>query len=166
MKRPAALSLRTDLSRGDPGRIRALVESTGFFSAEEVSIAQELAEETLSQGSSSGYLFLLAERQGELTGYTCFGRIPGTVSSWDLYWIAVARGHQGQGLGRLLVNGTESAVRSRGGSRIYVDTSSRSQYEPTRLFYRRCGYQIAADLPDFYAPGDGKIIFVRILGAD
>jgi hypothetical protein len=46
-----------------------------------------------------------------------------------------------------------------------VETSTRAQYEPTRTFYERCGYEIAAELPDFYAPGDGKAIFVRVLAS-
>ena len=47
-----------------------------------------------------------------------------------------------------------------------VETSSRDDYAPTRAFYLACGYQIVAELPDFYAPGDGKLIYLRVLGAD
>ncbi|MDY6910698.1 MAG: hypothetical protein SWC40_12285, partial [Thermodesulfobacteriota bacterium] len=39
---------------------------------------------------------------------------------------------------------------------------SRSLYEPTRAFYHRCGYARAALLQDFYAPGDHKVIFVKV----
>ena len=52
---------------------------------------------------------------------------------------------------------------ARGARRVYVDTSSRSQYEPTRAFYLACGYAREAFLADFYAPGDGKVIFVKAL---
>ncbi len=31
-------------------------------------------------------------------------------------------------------------------------------------FYLRCGFRREAFLPDFYAPGDGKLIFVKNLG--
>ena len=50
-----------------------------------------------------------------------------------------------------------------GGRRVYVDTSSRDQYEPTRAFYRACGYAEVARLDHFYADGDGKVIFVKAL---
>ncbi len=53
----------------------------------------------------------------------------------------------------------------RGARRIYADTSSRPQYEPTRAFYLACGYTQEALLADFYAAGDGKVIFVKILSA-
>ncbi|MGB6908244.1 MAG: hypothetical protein WBE01_00735, partial [Methyloceanibacter sp.] len=42
---------------------------------------------------------------------------------------------------------------------IYVDTSSSDRYAPTRGFYQRMGFQEDAQLPDFYGPGDGKIIY-------
>ena len=46
---------------------------------------------------------------------------------------------------------------------MYLETSTRPQYVPTRAFYLRSGYEIAAELPEFYAPGDGKAIFLKVL---
>ncbi len=154
---------RSLLDHGDPAAIEALVRATGFFSAEEIGIARELADDGLAAGQSSHYRFLLAETAGMLVGYVCFGRIPCTVASWDLYWIAVQPDRQGKGLGRRLIEGMEGEIRSLNGSRVYVDTSSRRQYDPTRAFYRRAGYREAASLPDFYRPGDGKIVFEKLL---
>ena len=34
-------------------------------------------------------------------------------------------------------------------------------YEATRAFYERTGYALEATLVDFYAPGDGKCIYVK-----
>ena len=59
----------------------------------------------------------------------------------------------------------ERIMAGRGARRIYADTSSRPQYEPTRAFYLACGYLEAAFLTDFYGPGDGKVIFVKSLSA-
>jgi hypothetical protein len=50
-----------------------------------------------------------------------------------------------------------------GARRVYADTSSRLQYKPTRAFYLACGYVREAILADFYAPDDGKVIFVKVL---
>jgi hypothetical protein len=46
---------------------------------------------------------------------------------------------------------------------MYVDTSGRAQYAPTRAFYEHMGYERAAVLEDFYAPGDAKVIYSKIL---
>lgn len=75
----------------------------------------------------------------------------------------MAPDRQGKGLGKRLMMEAEAAVRAAGGTRIYIDTSSREQYAPTRAFYHRCGYRIAAILEDFYATGDGKVILTKQL---
>ena len=147
----------------DVERVRRLVESTGFFSAAEVELAVELVTERLQRGVASGYEFIMAEFGGELAGYACFGPIPATVASYDLYWIAVPPDCQGRGLGRRLIEEVERRVRAAGGRRIYVDTSRRSQYESTRAFYEGCGYRLSAVLDDFYGPGDGKAIYLKKL---
>ena len=49
---------------------------------------------------------------------------------------------------------------------MYIETSNRPQYASTRAFYERCGYVCEAVLRDFYAPGDDKVIFVRVLTDD
>ena len=48
-----------------------------------------------------------------------------------------------------------------GAKRIYADTSSSDRYAGTRSFYERMGFREGARLPDFYAPGDGKIVYVK-----
>lgn len=155
---------RTSLRPPDPADIENLVRQTGFFSAEEIGIARELADDGLAQGHSSHYRFVLADLDKRLAGYACFGPVPCTQAGWDLYWIAVAPAAQGQHLGRALLERVESAVLAAGGTRLYVDTSSRRQYLPTHAFYARQGYQKVAEFPDFYAPQDGKIVYAKVLG--
>ena len=159
-----ATVFRTQLQSSDPGGIECLVRETGFFSAEETGIARELADDGLAQGGSSHYRFVLADSDGILAGYACFGPVPCTLGAWDLYWIAVAPRAQGQHLGREILDRVELAILAAGGTHIYADTSSRHQYAPTRQFYAQRGYQTAADFPDFYAPGDGKIVYAKALG--
>jgi ribosomal protein S18 acetylase RimI-like enzyme len=147
----------------DPGTIFRIVQSSGFFSTEEISLARELAEEKLEQGSICSYQFLFAEDKDRVLGYTCYGLIPATCGSYDLYWIAVDEQFRSQGLGKELMQKTEDVIRGIGGRLIYVETSSRDQYKPTHGFYESCGYQKEAFLKDFYAEGDSKIIYVKTL---
>jgi ribosomal protein S18 acetylase RimI-like enzyme len=145
----------------DRENVRMIVDSTGFFNPEEVGIAVELVDARLSMGPESGYEFLFAELGGKVVGYMCYGRIPGTEASFYLYWIAVEQGLRGRGIGKELMAKTEELIANRGGRRVYLETSSRGQYESTRSFYLRCGYAAEALLKDFYSPGDGKVIFVK-----
>ena len=143
--------------------IREIVESSGFFSVQETRIAVELVEERLNKGTSSGYCFLFAENREKVLGYSCFGPIPCTENSYDLYWIAVKNELRGLGLGEEILKRTEEKIRLSGGNRIYVETSSRAQYGPTQAFYTKCGYSKEAVIKDFYSKGDDKIIYVRFL---
>jgi ribosomal protein S18 acetylase RimI-like enzyme len=159
------LTFRDEPRAADLGAVRAIVDATGFFSAEEAAVAVELLDDRLARGPASDYRFLFAEQAGVVVGYTCYGPVALTRSGWDLYWIAVGPAAQGHGLGRALLAESERRIALAGGERVYVETSSRDQYGPTRAFYERCGYQVAATLEDFYAPGDGKVIFVKRVDA-
>ena len=144
-------------------RVRGIVISSGFFSQAEIEVAVELVKERLNKGIESGYNFLFAEREGQVTGYSCFGPIPCTVESYDIYWIAVQEELRRSGLGLEILRNVEERVGKMGGKRIYVETSSRKQYQPTRSFYTRCGYRKEATLENFYSPGDHKVIYLRVV---
>jgi len=157
--------LRDQLSPRDRRSLEGAVRSTGFFNQAEVEIALEIIDEHLARGPSSGYSFLLDGPVGAVTGYSCYGPVPGTRSSFDLYWIVVKRDCWGRGGGRRLMAETERRVRAAGGERLYAETSGRPDYEPTRAFYAAMGFDRAAVFPDFYAPGDDKVVYVKPLGA-
>ncbi len=158
---PEEISYRETIGPDDEASIRRIVGATKYFSEDEIDLAAELARERLEKDLASGYHFIFAERGGIVLGYTCFGPIPVTSSSYDLYWIAVHPDAQGAGLGKVLIVRTEERIRDLGGTRIYIETSGLDLYRPTRSFYLRCGYMEAAVLPDFYAPGDSKYIYVK-----
>ncbi len=157
----SSIHIRQQARSSDRLAIREIVESTHFFNQEEIDVAVELIEERLDKGEASGYYFLFADINDKTIGYVCYGPIAGTQSSFDLYWIAVHNDVRSQGIGKILLQAGEQAIAEMGGHRIYVETSSRAQYEPTRGFYRSCNYDLEAVLEDFYAPGDSKCIFVK-----
>jgi D-alanine-D-alanine ligase len=176
---------RTRVLPDDAEAVRRLVAATGFFSAEEVVIAGELVTEHLAKGDASGYFYVFADESGpeadgpeaegpatggkndgpqrSLAGYACYGPTPGTADSFDLYWIAVAPKAQGQGLGGQILARAEADMAARGARGIYVETSSRGQYLPTREFYEKHGYAVRARLDGFYQAGDDKIIYNKRL---
>jgi acetoin utilization deacetylase AcuC-like enzyme/GNAT superfamily N-acetyltransferase len=157
------VSYRYAVEPRDAERIGRLVQITGFFTPPEVQVAVELVTERLSKGPASGYHFLLAEHYGRLAGYACYGPIACTASSYDVFWIAVHPDYQGRGLGRRILRECERLIRETGGTRIYVETSQRVQYASTRAFYESCGYRLESVLEDFYAPGDGKVVYCKSL---
>lgn len=154
---------RSEVLATDPQAVRRLVRSTSFFSSTEIDIAVELVDETLTAGHSSGYQFIFAEPAAiveDLLGYACYGRMtPPRHNAFDLYWIVVSPDYQNRGLGKKLLQYAEEQAIRQGALEMYIDTSGREQYSPTRHFYERAGYTVHEVFPGFYSPGDDKVVY-------
>jgi GNAT superfamily N-acetyltransferase len=157
------IELRYEVRPEDREAVRRLVESTGVFSEVEVDVAIELVDDRLERRQQSDYHFVFADEGGRTVGYTCYGPIALTAASYDLYWIAVDKSMHGRKIGRVLLERSEELIREAGGRQVYIETSNRHQYLPTRGFYLRCGYTQDALLKDFYGVGDDKVIYVKVL---
>lgn len=141
--------------------VREMVTGTGFFNREEIDIAAELVMERLEKGEASGYEFIFLELDETTVAYSCFGRIPLTKSSYDLYWIVTNTQWRNRGLGKILLKETEEAILKENGSAVYAETSSREQYLPTRKFYENNGYLLKARFEDYYDRGDDLVFYVK-----
>lgn len=148
----------------DRPRVRELVVAAGNFNDAEVATAVELVDEALGKGDASGYFFLVLEEDaGEraVQGYACYGPVPLTVGTYDLYWIVVDPAAQGKGHGRRLLEAVERRIRDAGGRKLLIETSSQESYAGTIRFYERSGYELAARIRDFYKVGDDKLVFAK-----
>ena len=148
----------------DKPAVMHILQNTPEFKPSEVIIAEELIDSFLHDGSASGYSILVAEEILYIYGYICFGDTPLTEGTWDVYWIAVSQDWQGKGIGRALMSAAEEAIQKAGGRLIMIETSSTVEYEKTRRFYGSIGYSIICRIPDFYTPGDDKVIFQKRSG--
>ena len=154
---------RDEPQERDLTAISSILHTSGFFNTEEVEMGVSLISERLEKGEECGYYFQFIEDDSELIGYSCYGPIPGTAHSFDLYWIAVDKEYRGHGIGSLLLNKTEEEILSMRGERIYIETSSSEMYLPTRSFYQKSGYTQEAELVDYYKRGDNKLIYVKVV---
>jgi len=157
------VTYRSDVKASDIEAVGEIVRSSNFFNTEEIEVAMGLVEETVDTGKASGYEFIFAEIDGKVIGYTCYGRIPCTKHSFDLYWIATHQDYRGLGIGKELMDRTEKAIKEIGGNGVYVETSSKEQYHPTRSFYIKMNYIEKALFEDFYDKNDGKVVYVKFL---
>lgn len=147
----------------DKGEIMSIIRATDAFIAEDIEIAEEIIDSYINNPGSSGYHCYIAESEGRLTGYISYGATPLTRGTWDVYWIVVAPGQRGKGIGSTLLKFAENDISSRGGRMLLIETASNPAYEPARILYLAHGYQIVSTIPDFYDPGDAKLTFRKYL---
>lgn len=124
--------------------------------------ALELVDLALTPNNPD-YSILVADRDGSLVGYVCYGPTPMTEGTYDLYWIASDPTVRGQGVGASLIAGMEADMRRRGARVIRVETSATEAYGPTRGFYASMKYTEEARFRDFYKVGDDLIILAKRL---
>lgn len=159
------LVLRTELQPSDRAPIAAILRGASVFRAEEVAVGLELVDETLSPGPDTDYRWVVAEAGGQVVGFACFGPVPMTVGTFDLYWIAVATAARGTSAASRLDAAVTEAARSLGGRWLLAETSSLPGYEPARRFYLKRGYDLLGTILDFYRPGDDRLTFGKRLDA-
>jgi ribosomal protein S18 acetylase RimI-like enzyme len=143
--------------------VMSLLQTLPEFKPSEVIVAEEVINAYLADPSGSGYRIRVAEADSVIAGYVCLGPAPMTEGTWDIYWIAVATGKQRQGIGSALITSAQDDIKRAQGRLVVVETSSQPEYEKTRRFYLSQGYQVACRIPDFYAPGDDKLILTKEL---
>ena len=150
-------SLRS-LTAADRGRIEDISRAVGIFRTDEISVALEVFDGAVA--GSPDYLAVGAEHDGRLAGWICWGPTPCTIGTYDLYWMAVDPARHGAGIGTALLHAMES--RLTGLARlVVVETAGRAEYAPTRAFYQARGYRVVSRIPDFYAPGDDQVVYVK-----
>lgn len=147
------------MSRQDKPAIMEILKATPEFLSFEVVVAEEVIDAYLDEPGAAGYQVQVAVVDGGVCGYVCYGETPLTEGTWDIYWIAVSTQRQGLGIGRKLMGLAEARIRKGKGRLVLVETASKPLYEKTRRFYHSLDYDVVCMIPDFYAPGDAKIVF-------
>lgn len=151
------------MTAGHKPEIMAILQATSEFKPTEVVTAGELIDSYLAEGVSSGYHIFIADVGTKTSGYICFGPAPLTEGTWDVYWMAVSPEKKGKGIGSSLLTKAEEEIQKLNGRLILIETSSTTEYELTRRFYHHAGYAIVCKIRDFYALGDGLVIFQKRL---
>jgi len=158
----------TSVSKGILAEERNIIKdifiSTGFFYDFEIEIAMELVDNTIDSGDDDcGYYWMKLYYDNHLVAIANYVKNSFSVHSWDLYWIAVHHNFRQKRLGSVLLKAVEDDIRNSGGKILWLDTSGRPLYTPTENFYKKNGYTLQASLKDFYAPGDPKQVYSKIL---
>lgn len=151
------------MTKRDKAPLMSILRDTPEFTPPELVVAEEIIDCYLQEPVTSGYFIIVAKEDSFLTGYICYGPTPLTEGTWDLYWAAVARDMRGKGIGKALWEAAEADIKSKNGRLAVIETSSKPNYEQTRLFHEARGYENVGRIADFYSPGDDMLIYVKRL---
>jgi ribosomal protein S18 acetylase RimI-like enzyme len=146
----------------DTDALMNLADAVGLFQPHEL---EELGYMLAGyfDGSLGSEHFWLTYDDGGPVGVAYFAPEQYADGTWNLYFIAVHPEHQGKGYGAALLRYVEQTLAARGERLLLVETSGLPNFERTRAFYRKHGYDEEARIREFYKAGDDKIIFRKAL---
>jgi ribosomal protein S18 acetylase RimI-like enzyme len=153
----------------DIAAILSIAEAIGF-QLSELEVVNKLLTEYFANGNGRDSLHNSHAGQFWLTNHQDNNGVMGvaycepermTDRTWNLQLIAVHPDYQGQGHGGKLLRHVEETLRACGGRMLLVETLA--SFNLAQAFYRKYGYEEEVRIRDFYAAGDDKIVFRKVL---
>jgi ribosomal protein S18 acetylase RimI-like enzyme len=152
------------METADRAAVKEIITLVGNFNQAEIDCALELIDIFLQVKEQKDYrIAVCGDSKSGVQGFVCWGQIPLTKGSYDIYWIATHPDSQGKGFGRSLIAYVENFIEEEDGRLLFIETSSKESYENSVRFYRRLGFTQTSQIRDFYDVGDDKLIFVKEL---
>ena len=156
----------------DTTALIALADATGLFQPNQLEELGEMLSDYFGGSNDSDSLldgkaerFWITDDDNGAVGVAYCEMERMTDQTWNLQLIAIRPDRQGQGRGATLLGYVEQILMARGGRVLLVETSGTPDFERTRAFYRKCGYEEEARIRDFYQAGADKIVYRKALSA-
>lgn len=146
----------------DTETIMNLADAIGLFEGEELEELGNMVAGYFDGSLGEEHYWIVCEHDG-VVGVAYFAPEQYADGTWNLYFIAVHPKHQGKGNGAAILKHIEQALAAKGERLLLVETSGLPNFELTRKFYRKQGYEEEARIREFYKAGDDKIIFRKAL---
>lgn len=147
----------------DTTALLAIADTIGFQPNELEELSAMLAD--YFAGSSDSDPFWITDDDNGPVGVAYCEPERMTNRTWNLQLIAIRPDRQRQGRGAALLHYIEQTLTARGGRMLLVETSGLPSFEHTRAFYVKCGFEKEARIRDFYAAGEDKVVFRKVLNA-
>jgi ribosomal protein S18 acetylase RimI-like enzyme len=152
------------ITKDDSAAVIALAVASGLFPANDTEVVDKMLADYFGSNMDEGHACVIDE-DVEPLGVAYYQPALAADRTWYLTMIAVRRDDQGKGRGTALMRHVEHALQTNGDRLLLVETSGLPDFERTRAFYAKCGYDQEARIRDFYAPGDDMVLFRKVLNA-
>jgi ribosomal protein S18 acetylase RimI-like enzyme len=145
------------LLRGDLDRVSYLVDANTMFPSE---MLADMTAPFFDDRGGQRWLVFDDERVNAVCYFVPEGLADGV---WNLLMIAVDPERHGEGIGTKLMRAVEKQFAEEGVRILLVDTSGTDEFKRTRSFYELLGYECEARIRDYWAEGDDKVTFRKLL---
>lgn len=156
MPSPTELTIRV-MTQAD---IFAVVAIITDFSVDDGRLAEDYYEQYFrsdGHGDEQNYVAIIRDEVVGVTGlYPDKYEWPGIL--W-LNWFYVSSAHRRKGIGGSLLDFTIKTAEGLGCRKLYLDTSSDSDYAAAVSKYEKSGFVREGELKDYYAKGDHYLIY-------
>ena len=136
----------------------SIIEASGQFDTDGLAHVANTLDEHFS---NPGQAIWLTAIDGEPVGVAYCAPEPVTMGTWNLLMLWMKDGFSGQGFGSALVKEIESQLLARDARLLIVETSQLPAFEAARSFYERNGFKREAEIENFFAPGDNKVVYTK-----
>ncbi len=153
------------ITKDDSAAVIALAVASGLFPADDTEVVDKMLVDYFGGNIDEGHACVI-DVEDQPLGVAYYQPALAADRTWYLTMIAVRHDDQGKGRGTALMRHVEHALQTNGDRLLLVETSGLPDFERTRAFYAKCGYDQEARIRDFYALGDDMVLFRKALNAD
>lgn len=141
--------------------LQRILTASGQFDADSITYTLEALDNHLENPDSEIWFTAL---ENEPVGFAYCAPEPVTSGTWNLLMLWTKEGYEGKGFGRSLVSAVEAELKNRGARLLIVETSQLPEFETARAFYEKYGFTFEAEVENFFAEGDNKLIYTKPQG--
>lgn len=105
-------------------------------------------------------IFFGYKKEKELLGYVTLKPFFPGYKHCEVYWLAVKKKTQGQGIGTKLMNFIEKYAKNKGFRKIYLYTGE--DMHLTQKFYKKKGYELINKFKEYYGYEEGNTTAVLL----
>lgn len=108
---------------------------------------------------------LVCINEGSIAAYIQASIPADTEYTWKIDWIVVDQSQRKHGIGSSLMRICEQYIKQNGYTNVIVETlgSNSDISRSATSFYRKVGFTLVGEIPNYWSPGENKLVFAKNL---
>ena len=135
-----------------------ILSESGQFDADALAHVMETLDAYLENPEGEIWFTAVEDKP---VGFAYCAPEPVTSGTWNLLMLWTKEGYEGKKFGSSLVSSVENELKKREARLLIVETSQLPEFETARSFYEKCGFIFEAEVKNFFAQGDNKLIYTK-----